>query len=461
MDVVSLCPDGSTVYYAGEKWTKRRMNRQKIYAYDLSLKKSTCVFRRTAYSVRSLYVSGGVLYAFMSDHSEFGTNQTPYLYSVQNGKEQLLVKPDRSLRASAGSDIAYGGGKETVFAEDGFVTLATEEDHVQIRRYDLQGAYTVLFDRQGSVRCLDVCKDRIVFLYSSWDRPFEVYEMNREGSVRRLSHLNDAYVSSHCILKPRRIDFSACGDDLHGWVILPDGYDPKKKYPAVLDIHGGPKVTYAVNFFHEMQVWASAGYIVMFANIRGSDGRGDAFADVRDQYGTVDYEQLMAFTDAVLKKYRCIDDRRLCVTGGSYGGYMTNWIIGHTDRFCCAASQRSMTNLISKVFISDIGTTYDAEENGAPGVFDGFDRLWFHSPLKYAGNAKTPTLFIHSDEDYRCPLPEGMQMMQALAYNNIETRMVIFKGENHELSRSGRPLHRIRRLNEITEWFGRHTKVQY
>ncbi len=120
-----------------------------------------------------------------------------------------------------------------------------------------------------------------------------------------------------------------------------------------------------------------------------------------------------------------------------------------------------MTNLISKVFISDIGTTYDAEENGAPGVFDGFDRLWFHSPLKYAGNAKTPTLFIHSDEDYRCPLPEGMQMMQALAYNNIETRMVIFKGENHELSRSGRPLHRIRRLSEITEWFGRHTKVQY
>ena len=196
----------------------------------------------------------------------------------------------------------------------------------------------------------------------------------------------------------------------------------------------------------------------MFTNIRGSDGRGDDFADIRDQYGEVDYENLMDFVDTVLEKYTNIDEKKVCVTGGSYGGFMVNWMIGHTNRFCCAVSQRSISNWLSKALISDIGYYHNADQHGAPHIFDGIDRLWYHSPLKYAKNVKTPTLFIHSDEDYRCPLPEGMQMMQALAYQNIETRLVIFHGENHELSRSGKPKHRIRRLEEITNWFEQHAK---
>ena len=445
------------IIYTAEKWQGKRKNRQKIYAYDLNTGKTVCIFKKTSYSISSLLVIAGKLYAFMSDHQVYGTNQTPYLYLISDGKEELCFCPERSLRSSCGSDIAYGGGRDKKASGNGFVSLATEEDHVQIRRYDETWGYELLFDKQGSVRDFDIYEDKTVFLYSSWDRPFEVYERDGKGNVTRLSHLNDGYVESHVILEPKRIDFEACGDSLHGWAIFPDHYNAKKKYPCVLDIHGGPKVIYGVNFFHEMQVWAARGYIVLFANIRGSDGRGDAFADVRDAYGTVDYEEIIAFADAAVQQIPAIDEKRMCVTGGSYGGYMTNWIIGHTDRFCCAASQRSMTNIISKVFISDIGTTYDAEEAGAKNVFDGFDRMWEHSPLKYAGNAKTPTLFIHSDEDYRCPLSEGMQMMQALAYNNVETRMVIFKGENHELSRGGKPLHRLRRLKEITDWFDRHT----
>lgn len=137
---------------------------------------------------------------------------------------------------------------------------------------------------------------------------------------------------------------------------------------------------------------------------------------------------------------------------------MTNWIITHTNRFCCAASQRSISNWISMSFISDIGLYFGPDQCGAKDIYTDTEALWRQSPLKYAKNAKTPTLFIHSTEDYRCPLPDGMQMMQALANRNIETRLVIFKGENHELSRSGKPLHRLRRLNEITEWFDKHTK---
>ena len=206
-----------------------------------------------------------------------------------------------------------------------------------------------------------------------------------------------------------------------------------------------------------MQVWASEGYFVFFTNIRGSDGRGDKFADIRGLYGDVDYKNLMDFADEVLKRYPAIDKDRVCETGGSYGGFMTNWIVGHTDRFCCAASQRSIANWISKSFMSDIGPYFNPDQCGASSPFE-FDKLWDHSPLKYAENAKTPTLFIHSDQDHRCPLPEGMQMMQALTLKGVETRMCIFHGETHELSRSGKPKHRIRRLTEITNWFNKFAK---
>ena len=262
--------------------------------------------------------------------------------------------------------------------------------------------------------------------------------------------------------EPHRVDYTSCGYSLRGWVLLPQGWSPRKKYPAVLDVHGGPRCAYGETFFHEMQLWAARGFVVFFTNIKGSDGRGDAFADIRGDYGGTDYRNLMDFTDAVLKAYPNIDTARLCETGGSYGGFMTNWIIGHTDRFCCAASQRSISNWVSMSFISDIGPYFGPDQCGAKGLFGdrNTEALWAHSPLKYADKVKTPTLFIHSEEDYRCPLPEGMQMMQALAARNVETRMVIFKGENHELSRSGKPKHRVRRLKEITDWFEKHTKIK-
>lgn len=134
--------------------------------------------------------------------------------------------------------------------------------------------------------------------------------------------------------------------ELDGWILKPADFDEKRTYPAILDIHGGPKTAYGEVFFHEMQFWAGQGYVVFFCNPTGSDGRGDRFADLRGRYGQIDYEDLMAFTDAVLDRVPQIDTRRLGVTGGSYGGYMTNWIIGHTDRFAAAASQRSIANWV-------------------------------------------------------------------------------------------------------------------
>jgi len=203
-------------------------------------------------------------------------------------------------------------------------------------------------------------------------------------------------------------------------------------------------------------VWANMGYFVFYCNPKGSDGRDNAFADIRGRYGEEDYQNLMDFADGVLAAYPQIDPKRVCETGGSYGGFMTNWILGHTTRFCCCASQRSISNWFSFYGTADIGYFF-AEDQNAGNTFRSPEKLWRHSPLRYAANAKTPTLFIHSDEDYRCPLEQGLQMYTALVDNGVEARMCVFHGENHELSRSGKPKHRVRRLEEITGWFEKYS----
>ena len=234
---------------------------------------------------------------------------------------------------------------------------------------------------------------------------------------------------------PEKLTFTNDGIDLDGWVLRPKDFDPQKAYPAILDIHGGPNTVYGEVFYHEMQYWASQeSWFVFFCNPRGGDGRGNQFADLRGKYGTIDYSDIMAFADKVLEKYPQIDAQKLCATGGSYGGFMTNWIIGHTNRFRAAATQRSIANWVGFGFTSDIGEDFARDQMGlgARGnVWNSMEEMPFHSPLKYLDKAATPTLVLHSDEDYRCPLSEGYQVYAALQQRGVETRMVIFHGDNH------------------------------
>ena len=283
----------------------------------------------------------------------------------------------------------------------------------------------------------------------------ELYEL-KAGAEIQLTHSNDAALAGKYVAKPEKLSFINDGVRIDGWVLKPIDFDETKTYPAVLDIHGGPKAAYGEIFMHEMQYWASQGYFVFFCNPRGSDGRGNAFMDLRGKYGTIDYSDIMTFTDRVLAAYPMIDAKRVAVTGGSYGGFMTNWIIGHTDRFACAASQRSISNWFSKSLTTDIGYYHNMSQMDST-PWDNPEKMWSFSPLKYADQAKTPTLFIHSDQDYRCWMAEGLQMFQALKLHNVDSRICLFHGENHELSRSGKPIHRIRRLKEMTQWFDQYT----
>ena len=270
--------------------------------------------------------------------------------------------------------------------------------------------------------------------------------------------LNREYLKEHYVAKAEALSFkNSEGDTVEGWVLKPKDYKKGKKYPAVLEIHGGPRCAYGTIFFHEMQVYASMGYFVFFCNPHGSDGYGEAFADLRGRYGEIDYQDLMQFTDLVLKKYPDIHPKKVCATGGSYGGFMCNWIEGHTDRFVAIASQRSVSNWVADFGASEIGITFDTNEIGATPWSD-MEKMWNQSPLKYANKAKTPILFIHSLMDYNCPFDQGLEMFSAMKYFHVPSKMVLFEKENHNLSRNGKPKHRIRRLEEMQKWFDEYTK---
>ena len=249
----------------------------------------------------------------------------------------------------------------------------------------------------------------------------------------------------------------ADNNDLQGWILKPPEFNPQKSYPAILEIHGGPLVQYGNIFMHEFFYLAAQDYIVFFCNPRGGQGYGEDHARaMHGAWGTVDYEDLMSWTDYVSTK-PYIDSGRLGVTGGSYGGYMTNWIIGHTRRFKAAVTQRSVSNLISMWGSSDFNWSFqEIFDDKSP--YESIEVLWQCSPMKHIGSAKTPTLVIHSEQDLRCPLEQGEQVYVALKKLGVDTELVLFPEEPHGLSRGGRTDRRIVRLKSILNWCERYLK---
>ncbi len=245
------------------------------------------------------------------------------------------------------------------------------------------------------------------------------------------------------------------GYSLQGWILKPPDFDPSRKYPSVLEIHGGPQTQYGWFFMHEFYLLAAKGYVVYFSNPRGGRGYGeDHTKAIWGAWGTVDYDDLMAWaTCAEMQPY--IDPNRMGVTGGSYGGYMTLWIIGHTQRFKAAVAQRAVSNLISMWGSSDFNWVFQQPLEAGPPWQD-FQKYWDRSPVAHLGNASTPTLLIHSEQDHRCPIEQGEQAFVALKVKGVDTEMVRFPGEPHGLSRTGRTDRRIARLNHILRWFDKY-----
>lgn len=389
-------------------------------------------------------------------HEQYGDGENPrcFIWYLEDNHLEQIYDGDRySLGNSVGSDVKMGNrSSDPIFTSDGFYVIATDEDHAPIIKIGYDKTVTPVTTGLEMVQEMIPTDDGMIVIAMTEQHVNELYHVNSSGQFQPLTNLNADLEEQYTYYHPETIYFTnENGVRIKGWVILPDHFDEHQKCPAILDIHGGPKTVYGPHFFHEMQWFAANGYAVLFTNPTGSDGRGNLFSDIRGKYGTVDYRDLMTFVDHALAAYPCIDPDRLGVTGGSYGGFMTNWIIGHTNRFKAAASQRSIASWLIFENTSDIGYTFGVDQMQSDQWHD-FNLLWNQSPIQFAPQVQTPTLFIHSDEDTRCWMAEGISMFYALKRHGVPAKLCLFKGENHELSRSGKPQNRIRRLEEILNW---------
>jgi dipeptidyl aminopeptidase/acylaminoacyl peptidase len=287
--------------------------------------------------------------------------------------------------------------------------------------------------------------------------PGEVVTGQPGGGMRAITSLNVDLLASRYIAEPERLQFvGADGWTLEGWILKPRGFDPTKQWPLVLEIHGGPHGAYGYSFFHEFQVLAGRGYAVLYTNPRGSHGYGDAFvrACVGD-WGGKDYQDLMAGVDHALG-LGWADRDRLYVTGGSYGGFMTNWVVGHTDRFKAAVTQRSISNNVSAFGTSDIGWHFWPFEMGDATPWRDGHKLVDRSPLTYVENVKSPLLILHAEKDLRCPIEQAEQLFVALKVLGKEAAFVRYQDDTHELTRGGKPKNRIDHARRIADWFDAH-----
>lgn len=329
---------------------------------------------------------------------------------------------------------------------------------------DAEPAVIDIIDDDGVVGkyMFDSSQDNLAFVHADMKSFGQIWVKNmKTDSLRKVTHFNENWFRNIDLGSVEEVWFKgSSGNDLQGWILKPPMFDETKKYPSILEIHGGPVVQYGNLFMHEFSYLAAQGYVVYFCNPRGGDGYGEEHAKAIDNnWGTVDYEDIMAWAD-YLAKQPYIDLDRMGVTGGSYGGYMTNWIIGHTDRFRAAVTQRSVSNVVSMWGSSDFNW-YIQMELGEKAPWEDDESLqnyWRQSPLKYIKNAKTPTLVIHSENDLRCDMEQGEQIFVALKKLGVDTEFVRFPNEPHGVSRTGRTDRRIARLNHILRWFDKYLK---
>lgn len=307
----------------------------------------------------------------------------------------------------------------------------------------------------------DVGRDgSIAFVAGSPDNPCDLYFRSADGHERRLTAINDRLLSQRIIVPIEELVYLAPdGSEVQGWVLHPPDFDPANRYPLAVYIHGGPHVMWGPGFrsmWHEWQTAAARGYVVFFCNPRGSEGYGELWRDaIRGNWGEADAPDILAGIDTLVAR-GYIDPDRIAVTGGSYGGYMTAWLIGHDDRFACAVAARGVYNLLTQHSTSDAHELIEIEFGGYP--WELYEELWDHSPLAHAHKITTPLLLLHSELDYRVPISEAEQLFAILRRQKKVVELVRYPREGHELTRSGEPRHRADHMRRTLEWFDRYCR---
>ncbi|HEY2599756.1 MAG TPA: prolyl oligopeptidase family serine peptidase [Candidatus Dormibacteraeota bacterium] len=367
----------------------------------------------------------------------------------------LTLSLDQSVGDTLITDMRGGHGIRVRWSSDGgrLYFLSSGPGVSGLYSCDLDGN---LWPEVGGARRIfdfDVASGIFAFCASDPNNPGELHIV-ANGAEARLTDLNP-WLRDRYIAQPERHQFTAPdGWGIEGWLLKPENFDPGRLHPLVLEVHGGPHGQYGWAFFHELQILAGMGYLVLYANPRGSDGYGERFrSEVVRDWGGKDYIDLMTAVDQLIERSGAVDTSRLGIAGGSYGGYMTNWAIGQTDRFAAAVSMRSISNLVSEYAQHDI-VIWGSLELGPPPYPD-LDELWRRSPIRYVNNIKTPLLLTCGEMDLRCAISQSEEMFGAMRLLGKTVELARFPEESHELSRSGRPDRRVERLRRIAGWFER------
>jgi dipeptidyl aminopeptidase/acylaminoacyl peptidase len=396
-----------------------------------------------------------IAYVGRAELNAFGSNIRLFTVPAAGGPARCLTGDfDRSC-SPLGVRPRWSAGGETI-------TFAAEDrGGVGVYRVGSDGGpVTRIVAGDRTVTGFSISGDdaTVAFAASEPHAPAEILAGDADGGGERpLTALNRDWKATVALSRPEPFRFERAGFTVDAWIMKPAGFEPGRRYPLLLNVHGGPHAQYGWAFLDEFQVQAGAGYAVLYTNPRGSQGYGEAFTRaVVGDWGGGDVADVLAGLDEALRRFDWIDPDRLGLLGGSYGGFVTSWIVGHSTRFRAACSERAVNSHLTMFGSSDIGPVFNVAELGGVLPWEDTGRYLARSPLTYAPNITTPLLIIHSEDDLRCPIGEAEQLFAALKMLDREVVLVRFPDENHELSRSGKPRHRLERFRIILDWFARH-----
>jgi len=378
--------------------------------------------------------------------------------------ENLTRNLDKNISTAISTDVLgpYRSPAKPIWASDGFIYFPLN-DRGRIKLYRIHPDHAKIepvIDEDATIYSFTIDKNarKIAYLKLSYTELPEIWILNlKNHEKRKLTSFNKWFTNETILSKPIGFTFRASdGAVIDGWYIPPVKSCEAKK-PVILFIHGGPKASYgaAPNFLH--QLFAAKGYYVIYCNPRGSDGYSEEFADIRKHYGERDYKDIIEFVNNFLKRVPDADPNRMGVIGRSYGGFMVNWIITHTDMFKAAVSENGICDWISDYGTSDIGYWFDEDQIGGT-PWKNTDSYLKQSPITYIENVKTPTLFIHSLQDYRCYIEQSIIMHIALKRLGKESRLIIFKKGSHAHTTTAKPKHRKKLYKIILDYFNEKLK---
>ena len=453
-------PDGKHIVIDGlrdERWDVELINRLYRIDVDGGAEPKPLTGDDGSYDAPAFSPDGGrIAYRMTLEDGTYPHHSQVGVMKADGSDQKLLTT---SLDRQCGP---YPDTREPIW--DGERIVFSVEDGGNVHLYavpaDGSAGPERILDGERVLSGYDVRAGKLAFVSTTHTTMRELH-VGTDG--RRITNLGAAFTSGRELAEPERFTArSPDGYEVDAWIVRPPGFEPGKRYPALLNIHGGPFTQYGTGFFDENQVYAGGGYVVLFSNPRGGSGYSEEhgrairgpLGDAGPGWGSVDYDDVLAVVDTALEQFDFIDPERLGVIGGSYGGFMTSWIIGHTNRFKAAVSERGVNNLVSMFGSSDLFWVFERQFGGP--MWENVDAYLERSPSTYAQQIETPVLVLHSEQDLRCGIEQGEHLFTLLRLLGKEVEIVRFPAESHELSRAGSPLHRVIRFETILEYFGRY-----